>query len=85
VDKNQPSAISPEPIVKSDVNAPCISAGRLPPYPPNSRLAKGPEFRLGVFFLLAVANNLSCQWLLVDYWDAVGAPTRLPLSANYPI
>jgi hypothetical protein len=28
----------------------CVSVGRLPPYPPNSRLAKGPEPPLGAFF-----------------------------------
>ena len=44
-------SIPPEPIPPPDVNAACILAGRLPPYPPNSRLAKRPSVnRLRVFF-----------------------------------
>src|SRR5665213_3867101 len=39
-----------EPNLKTGVNRPYVSVGRLPPYPPNSRLAIDPELRLGVFF-----------------------------------
>ena len=45
-------AIGQEPTGKDRVNGPYVEflSGGSPPYPPNSRLAKGPELRLGAFF-----------------------------------
>jgi len=42
---------SAEPSGRGGVIELSVSVGRLPPYPPNSRLAKGPERKFGAFFL----------------------------------
>ena len=81
VDKVSVIVFFPEPNPMGRVDGPSVSVGRLPPYPPNSRLTKRPRAPARGLFLCKF--NVLTE-ILGPAGGRIARPTGLPLTARHP-